>query len=118
MVSPSDGASSNFSDLFDRLSIRLRAQRDGLLQHFELAHHADQADRGFGRTGVGALELPLRHAGVGGDGGAYSRVGDAEIAAALLSEAGGAGEVRDFELRDDVAILRDGAVGRDVATAR
>src|SRR3954452_11070707 len=47
---------SDAGNFFDGALIHLRAERDGLLQHLELAHHAYQSHGAFGGAGVGRFK--------------------------------------------------------------
>src|SRR3954449_10075730 len=75
-----------FGDLLDGGAVHVRAQRDGLLQHLELPHHAHETDRGFGGSGIGRLQLSLLDGGAVRRRGTERGVADAKVVVALFDD--------------------------------
>src|SRR5579862_7420323 len=76
--------SSDARDLLDRLRIHVAADPDGLLQHFKLAHYADETHGAFGHRHIGFLDLPLLHFNAIGGGWRLRRIAILEAGVADL----------------------------------
>src|SRR5262249_52243038 len=99
---------------FDRAPVHVVAERNRLLQHFELAQHAHQPYGGLGRSCIRGLELSLLDGGAGRGSRTDRWIRYPEIVGALFGHTGWGREVGDLELADRGSVLEDGAIGRDL----
>src|SRR5579871_647593 len=81
--------------------VHLAAQRNGLLQHFELAHDPDQPHSRLGAAGIGILQVPLPDSRIRRRARLRRRLRPPKVVVAMLGQSRRAGKVGDPQLADE-----------------